>query len=203
MTIYTYLRVSTDKQDYYNQRVGIIDFCNKNGWKIDKEIIDDGVSGVKEPINRKLGKLLKEIKCGDILVVSEISRLGRKLFMLFRILENLLNNGVNVYSVKDGYSLDNSIQSKVLAFAFGMAAEIERDMISLRTKEALAKKRKDGIVLGRPKGRKNKRLKLCDKVEDIRYLLDLQIPKIRIAKKLKVSKNTLNRFIKLYDIKKC
>lgn len=200
MTIYTYLRVSTDKQDYYNQRVGIIDFCNKQGWSIDKEIIDDGVSGVKEPINRKLGKLLKDIKSGDVLVVSEISRLGRKLFMLFRILEKLLNDGVNVYSVKDGYSLDNSIQSKVLAFAFGMAAEIERDMISLRTREALAKKKKDGVILGRPKGRKNSKLKLYDRISEIKNLLDLNVPKIRIAKKLKVSRNTLNNIIKVYNI---
>ncbi|MBD5405431.1 recombinase family protein [bacterium] len=200
MTIYTYLRVSTDKQDYDNQRLGILDFCNKKGWDIDKEIIDDGVSGVKEPINRKLGKLLKEIKCGDILVVSEISRLGRKLFMLFRILENLLNEGVNVYSVKDGYSLDNSIQSKVLAFAFGMAAEIERDMISLRTREALVKKRKEGVILGRPKGRKNSKLKLCDKVSEVSSLLNQGMPKYKIAKKLKVSRNTLNKIIRLYNV---
>lgn len=200
MTIYTYLRVSTDKQDYDNQRLGILDFCSKKGWDIDKEIIDDGVSGVKEPINRKLGKLLKEIKCGDILVVSEISRLGRKLFMLFRILENLLNEGVNVYSVKDGYSLDNSIQSKVLAFAFGMAAEIERDMISLRTREALVKKRKEGVILGRPKGRKNSKLKLYDSLGKVSDLLKQGMPKYKIAKKLKVSRNTLNKIIRLYNV---
>ena len=88
--IYAYLRVSTDKQDYENQRLGVIKFCEKMCWVVDKEILDDGISGTKEPENRKLGKILKRIKSGDIIVCSELSRLGRKLFMIMRILEHCM-----------------------------------------------------------------------------------------------------------------
>lgn len=157
--IYAYLRVSTVAQDEENQLQGILRKAEELGVNIDKYVIDR-VSGTKEPNERNLGRLLKRVKEGDVLLISELSRFGRRLFMLFRILETLLNKGVHVYSVKDGYALDNTLQSKVVAFAFGMAAEIERDMISKRTKEALALRKAQGKKLGRPVGAKTVHHKL-------------------------------------------
>ena len=138
--IYGYLRVSTDDQDSENQKVGVSAKATSIGVAIDDWIIDDGISGTKEPEKRLLGKLMKKLKPGDVIITSELSRLGRKLFMIMRILEFCMQHEVKVYTVKDGYELGDNIQSKVLAFAFGIAAEIERDMISQRSKEALARK---------------------------------------------------------------
>jgi len=195
MAVYAYLRVSTGKQDGENQRKGVDDFAQSRGLKITEYIDDEGVSGTKEPEKRELGKLMKKLKPGDVLIAGEISRLGRSLFMVMRILEYCMNNDVKVYTVKDGYELGDNIQSKVLAFAFGLSAEIEREMISRRTKEALAKKREEGVVLGRPKGRKSGRVKLSGKANDIKVLLDYGIPKIQIAKKMGVNRNTLAAYL--------
>ena len=140
MAVYAYLRVSTGKQDSDNQKKGVEELAKRLGLKIDKYIDDENVSGTKEPEKRELGKLMKKLKPGDVLLAGEISRLGRSLFMVMRILEYCMNHDVKVYTAKDGYELGDNIQSKVLAFAFGLAAEIEREMISRRTKEALAKK---------------------------------------------------------------
>lgn len=200
--VYAYLRVSTDTQDTENQRSGVDTKAVSLGLKIDRYIIDDGISGTKEPEKRALGKLLSILQPDDIVIVSEVSRFGRRLFMLFRILENLLNKGVKVYSVKDGYTLDNSIQSKVLAFAFGMAAEIERDMISQRTKEALNLKKAKGIHIGRPKGGRNHFHKLDGNEDFIKTALLSKKTKISIAKELNTSIPTLNKFIRDNNLNK-
>lgn len=160
---YGYIRVSTDKQDGANQKLGIEDLCRRKGLFIDEYIDDEGVSGTKEPEKRQLGKLLGKLQKGDILIASELSRLGRNLFMIMRILEQCMNIGVKLYTVKDGYELGDNIQSKVLAFAFGLSAEIERNLISQRTKEALARKKAEGVHIGRIKGSKNNKTKLTEK----------------------------------------
>lgn len=196
MAVYAYLRVSTGKQDGENQRKGVDDFAKARGLEITEYIDDEGVSGTKEPEKRELGRLLKKLKPGDVLIAGEISRLGRSLFMVMRILEHCMNNDVKVYTVKDGYELGDNIQSKVLAFAFGLSAEIEREMISRRTKEALEKKRAEGVILGRPKGRKSNYVKLTGKAKDINVLLEYGIPKTQIAKKMKVNRNTLAKYLK-------
>lgn len=195
MAVYAYLRVSTGKQDGENQRKGVDDFAKSKGLEITEYIDDEGVSGTKEPEKRELGRLLKKLKPGDVLIAGEISRLGRSLFMVMRILEHCMNNDVKVYTVKDGYELGDNIQSKVLAFAFGLSAEIEREMISRRTKEALEKKRAEGVILGRPKGRKSSYVKLTGKAKDIKVLLEYGIPKIQIAQKMKVNRNTLAKYL--------
>ena len=197
--IYGYLRVSTDDQDSENQKVGVAAKATSIGVAIDDWIIDDGISGTKEPEKRLLGKLMKKLKPGDVIITSELSRLGRKLFMIMRILEFCMQHEVKVYTVKDGYELGDNIQSKVLAFAFGIAAEIERDMISQRTKEALARKKAEGIILGRPKGRKSSpdKYKLYGKNSLIKGLLDEGISQRQIAKICKVDRNTLARFLKI------
>ena len=115
--------------------------------------------------------------------------------MVMRILEHCMRIGACVYTVKDGYVLGDNIQSKVLAFAFGLSAEIERDLISQRTKEALARRRANGQRLGREKGSKNKNHKLDGQADMIRKMLDNKIPKTRIAKKLKVSVSTVYKYM--------
>lgn len=193
--IYAYLRVSTDDQDTANQRMGVEAKARALGLAIDKYIIDDGISGTVEPNKRKLGKLLKQIQPGDVIIVSELSRFGRRLFMLFDILKRLLDKNVRVYSVKDGYSLDETLQSKVLAFAFGMAAEIERDMISQRTRESLARIKASGRKLGRPFGSKNKKHAMDGKHGIATQLLSQGHTKTYVAKSINVSLRTLNRYI--------
>lgn len=195
MAVYAYLRVSTGKQDGDNQKLGIEDLAQRLNLEIDEYIDDEGVSGTKEPEKRELGALLNKLRPGDVLLAGEISRLGRSLFMVMRILEHCMKNDVKVYTAKDGYELGDNIQSKVLAFAFGLAAEIEREMISRRTKEALAKKRAEGVILGRPKGRKSGQVKLSGKAKDISVMLKYGIPKIQIAKKLGVNRNTLAKYL--------
>lgn len=192
--IYGYIRVSTDSQDCENQKLGIEKKAQLLGVKIEKYIEDAGVSGTKEPSQRALGGCLKKLKAGDVIICSELSRLGRKLFMIMRILEHCMDVGAKVYTVKDGYELGDNIQSKVLAFAFGLSAEIERNLISERTKEALARLKAEGRTLGRKVGSKNKHYKLEGKDLIIRDLLNRNITKKEICKRLKISYPTLRKY---------
>lgn len=193
--IYGYLRVSTDEQDAQNQTLGIKVKAKQLGLSISEWIEDSGVSGSKEPEDRKLGIILDNMQSGDIIITSELSRLGRKTFMVMRILEECMKKDVKVYTVKDGYELGDNIQSKVLAFAFGLAAEIERDMISQRTKEALARKKSEGIILGRPKGSKGKNTKLCKYKNQIFDMLQNNVPQSVIARTFGVHRHTVSAFI--------
>ena len=193
--IYGYIRVSSDKQTVENQKFEIEKFCEKENLKIDGWI-SETISGIKNYDKRKLGKLLKRIDVGDLIICSEISRLGRSLFMIMEILNICMTKECRVWTVKDGYRLGEDIQSKVLAFAFGLSAEIERNLISQRTKEALARRREEGVVLGRPKGSsKPEHYKLYGKDDVIRELLNLGNSKTSIAKILKVNRNTLLNYI--------
>lgn len=196
MTVYGYLRVSTDRQDCDNQRIGVESLAEKLGLPVESWIIDDGVSGTKEPEKRKLGKLLRKIGTGDVIICSELSRLGRKLFMVVSILEHCMKVGAKVLTVKDGYELGDNVQSKVLAFAFGLVAELERDMISKRTKEALQRRKADGKKLGRPFGSRNKKHALDGKDGKISELLNQGLSVVQAARRLKVSSVTLYAYLK-------
>lgn len=193
--IYAYLRVSTANQDEENQRVGVDNKAASLGYHIDKYVIDH-VSGTTEAKDRNLGYLLNHIQQGDVLIISELSRLGRRLFMLFRILEQLTGKGVQVYSVKEGYFMDGSLQSKVLAFAFGLAAEIERDMISQRTKEALALRKQRGQHLGRPFGAITRKHKLDPYRERILKWYEQQKPWAVMARRCRCEVKTVKRYLK-------
>ncbi len=193
--IYGYIRVSTDKQTVENQRFEIMNFANGTNIKIDKWI-EETISGNMAVEKRKIGALLKKLNKGDILISSEISRLGRNLMMIMSILNICMQKGIHVWTIKDNYRLGNDINSKVLAFAFGLSAEIERNLISQRTKEALARKKNEGAVLGRPKGSKSTRTKLSGKEERIKEMLQEGISKSAIARRMKVSRITLLTFIK-------
>ena len=195
--IYGYIRVSSDKQTVENQRFEIERFCEKQNLHIDGWI-EETISGTKEYSVRALGKLLKHVKKDDLIICAELSRLGRKLFMIMEILNICMNKECKVWTIKDNYRLGDDIQSKVLAFAFGLSAEIERNLISQRTKEALELRRKQGVTLGRPKGRKTDptKHKLYGKLDYIKQSLSLGISKRKIAKTLKVDRNTLAKFLK-------
>ena len=152
--IYGYIRTSTDKQNNENQRFEIEQFANKNNLKID-QWTEETISSRKSLDERKLGKLLKKIKQDDIIIATELSRLGRNLLQVMSILHHCMNIGCQVWTLKDNYRLGADIQSKVLAFAFGLSAEIERTMISQRTKRCLDRLRAEGKHIGRKKGSKN------------------------------------------------
>jgi len=192
--IYGYIRVSTDRQTVQNQRYEIIGFCKKNELKVDIWI-EETISGAKEVDKRKLGELLQNLKKGDILICSELSRLGRNLLMIMSILNHCMEKSVQVWTIKDNYRLGNDINSKVLAFAFGLSAEIERQLISQRTKEAMSRLKEEGIHLGRPRGAKSKNVKLTGKEQLIKSMLANRIPKFKIAKELGVHRSTLTRFL--------
>ena len=193
--IYGYIRVSTDKQDCENQKLGIESKASALGLSIDKYIEDAGISGTKEPEQRALGGVLSKLSPGDVIICSELSRLGRKMFMIMRILEHCMKIGARLYTVKDGYELGDTIQSKVLAFAFGLSAEIERNLIAQSTKEAMDKLRIQGIKLGRPSGQKNTYHVIDGHESLVLNMYSAGIPKRKIAKTIRVSPPTISRFL--------
>lgn len=195
--IYGYLRVSTDDQDVNSQRQGVEDFAKRHGWTIEKYISDEGVSGGKDPDKRNLGPLLKLLKKGDIIICSEISRLGRDLYMVMDILHFAMKQECIIYTVKDKFTLGNDIQSKVLAFAFGLSAEIERQMIRQRTKEGLRQRMRMGVLLGRPPGKATREelLKYASKKNELRQQLEWGVPQRQIARNLGCDRNTVARLI--------
>lgn len=197
--IYGYIRVSSDKQTVENQRFEINKFCARLSMKIDGWI-EETISGTKSYNKRELGKLLKKVQKDDLIICAELSRLGRNLFMIMEILNICMTKECRVWTIKDNYRLGEDIQSKVLAFAFGLSAEIERNLISQRTKEALARKKAEGVILGRPAGRKTaeEKMKLYSKRNLIEELLKEGISQRKIAKICKVDRNTLGRYLHTY-----
>lgn len=196
--VYGYIRVSTDRQTVENQRYEIKRFCKDNNLQVDKWI-SETISGAKEVDKRRLGKLLKGVRQGDIIICSEISRLGRSLFMIMSVLNHCMKIGAKVWTIKDNYRLGDDITSKVLAFAFGISAEIERKLISQRTKEALARKKSEGVKLGRPKG-PGKRI-LDGKEKQIRTMLSAGLTKVQVAKAYGIHISTLHEFLTVKELR--
>ena len=194
--IYAYIRVSSDKQTLENQKYEIERFADNHHLYVDRWEMEK-ISGTKDFEERQLGRLLKKLKKGDVLLCSEISRLGRNLLQIMTILNICMKKEVQVWTIKDNYRLGADIQSKVLAFAFGLSAEIERNLISQRTKEALARLRAEGKKLGRPKGSKSRFLKLNGKESLIKEMLGSKLTKSKIAENLKVTRRTLYNFLKV------
>ncbi|WP_026625811.1 master DNA invertase Mpi family serine-type recombinase [Dysgonomonas capnocytophagoides] len=201
--IYGYIRVSSDKQTVENQRFEIGNFCDKEDLNIDGWI-EETISGTKAYNKRELGRLLKKVQKDDLIICAELSRLGRNLFMIMEILNICMSKECKVWTIKDNYRLGEDIQSKVLAFAFGLSAEIERNLISQRTKEALARLKADGKHIGRKEGIRNVHLnKVCSRNHNL-ILKELEggtsIPDI--AKKIKVARGTLYRYLAYTNIRK-
>lgn len=166
-----YLRVSTSRQHLANQQNEIRRFAENRNWTVDRWVTEV-VSGKKHEKERQLGRLLRRMKQNDTLVVTEISRLSRTLTDVMAIMGKCLERGVNLYTTKERYCFDGSINSKVLCFAFGLVAEIERNLISMRTKEALALRKAEGVVLGRRKGSCTKQNYLIQHQKEIIQMLD-------------------------------
>ena len=196
--IYGYIRVSTDRQTVENQRFEIRRFCHNHNLQVDKWISETS-SGAREVNKRLLGKLLKGVKKDDLIICSEISRLGRSLFMIMSILNHCMEIGAKVWTVKDNYRLGDDITSKVLAFAFGISAEIERKLISQRTKEALARKKSEGVRLGRPPG--PGRRCLDGKERQLKAMLSNGLSKVEIAKIYGINVSTLHEFLTLRELR--
>lgn len=200
--VYGYLRVSSDDQDVNSQKQGVDKFAEERGWVIDEYISDEGVSGGKDPDKRNLGPLLQLLERGDKIICSEISRLGRDLYMVMDILHLCMERGCVVYTVKDSFVLGDDISSKVLAFAFGLSAEIERQMIRQRTKEGLRRRMALGVLLGRPIGvatafEKNKYMEWRDKVAQ---MVEWQMSPRQIAAVLGCDRNTVNRIVHRWEL---
>lgn len=192
MTTYFYIRVSTDLQNCANQRFELETFANKNNIKVD-ECVEETISSRKPLAQRKLGKLLDKLGRGDVIIATEISRLGRNMLEIMSILQQCLEKDCEIITVKESYHLKTDIQSKVLAFAFSLAAEIERQLISQRTKESLKRLKNEGKHLGRPYGLTYRKLK--KKHNKIVELLEKGIPKTQIAKLMGCTWTTLHRYI--------
>lgn len=171
--IYAYIRVSTVQQDTEKQKFEIFNLAHSKSIKID-EFVEEKVSGSKHYKERLLGNLIQNLKKEDVILITELSRFGRSLLEIMEIMSQIMQNDVKVYVAKGNIEIGKNIQSKVLAFAFGLAAEIERELISSRTKESLSKLKSEGKILGRPKGSLSKS-KLDGKEKEIDYYLSKQI----------------------------
>jgi len=190
---YAYIRVSTDRQNVENQKHEILLFAQKHGFKISRWV-EEVISSTKTLEERKLGKLLKKLKKEDVLIATELSRLGRNLLEVMGILQQCLAKGCQVWTLKENYRLGADIQSKVLAFAFSLASEIERQLISERTKNSLQRLKAEGRMLGRPHGYSYNKLKIQH--NEVKKLVEQRVPKAEIARLMGCSWITVHRYIR-------
>jgi len=194
MTNFAYFRISTDHQDVKNQKLGVMEYCNFraiNGLKF----IEDTISGKTSWRDRGIGEILTKAKQGDMIIVAEVSRLGRSTLQVLEILEEAAQKGVSIHIAKNNMVLDGSMQATITATILGLAAQIEREFISSRTKEALAKRKQEGMKLGRPKGEANI-LKLDAFHDEIVGYLKKGINKRAISKLIECSPSTLYQWLK-------
>lgn len=190
---YAYIRVSTDHQNVENQQHEILTYTKNHQIQIDRWV-SETISSRKPLTERKLGKLLKRLKKGDVLIATELSRLGRNLLEVMGILQHCLEKDCQIWTLKENYRLGADIQSKVLAFAFSLAGELERALISERTKNSLKRLKDEGKHLGRPHGFSYQKLE--KKHNKIKELLDKGVSKAEIARLMGCSWVTLHRYIK-------
>jgi putative DNA-invertase from lambdoid prophage Rac len=192
---YGYVRVSTDKQTTENQKLAIEHFLDQKKINEPVKWVSETQSGQLSFHKRLLGELIEVLQAGDVLLVSELSRLGRSLFEVMELLGTLMKKEVQVMSIKEGFELGDNINSKVLAFAFSLSAEIERQLISQRTKEGLQRAKHEGKVLGRPVGSFRLNTTLQENDKEIHRLLDKKVSKSAVARVYNVSKNALLRYL--------
>ena len=192
--VIAYIRVSTELQTYDGQKYEIEKWTRQRQWQVDHWVLEK-VSGTRQLDKRTLGKLLRKMKSGDVLVCTELSRLGRNMMMVMSILNTCSQKGIRIYSIKDNFELSDSLNAKIIAFAFSLAAEIERNLILQRTREALAAKRAAGVKLGRPFGKSRERKRFEQKEAYIRAQLAQGVTIGTLAKELHVHRNTLSRYL--------
>ena len=198
MATYAYIRVSTQTQTLENQRFEIEQWSRRQGVRIDFWVTET-VSGTVGWEKRKLGRLLRRMKKTDLLVCTEISRLGRSMLMVMSVLNACSQKGVFIRTIKDNFNLSDSINSKIIAFAFALAAEIERNLISQRTREALAARKQAGVHLGRPPGPSGKLCRVMADLPRINEMLAGGATKTAMARMYKIHRNTLNKCLKVQN----
>ncbi len=193
---YAYIRVSSDKQTLENQRYEIKQYCLQHQIHID-HWYQEVITGTRNVNDRQLGVLLRRLKAGDVIISTEISRFGRSLYLVLEFFGKCLDKGCRIHTIKDGFLLGDNLQSKVIAFALSLTAEIERQLISQRTKEALAYRKSMGVQLGRPKGFENSPVqqKLFANIDFVRSLLATGVNRSVVARQLQVGTTSLFKFI--------
>lgn len=194
MTTLAYIRVSTQLQTGESQKYEIEKFCKTKNINVGKWI-EESVSGTIPWENRRLGKAVRKLGRGDLIICTELSRLGRNMLMIMSLLNYCSSKGISIHTIKDNFDLSDNINSKIIAFAFSLAAEIERNLISQRTKEALAAKKLMGIKLGRPNGSSPKRMTYNDNRHEIVEKLRNGESLSSVAKHFGMHRNTLRRFV--------
>ncbi len=199
MCTYAYIRVSTEMQTSASQRFEIKNYSKSKGLEINKWV-EESVSGTVPWEKRRLGRLIRKMKPGDLIISTEISRLGRNMLMIMSILNYCSQHGIRIHTIKDNFDLSDSINSRIIAFAFALAAEIERNLISQRTKEALAARKTVGIKLGRPSGCSEKVRTICENGERIEEIHASGVPITVIAASFGVHRNTLAKCRKCHYI---
>lgn len=194
MVTYAYLRVSTIEQNTEKNKLDILKFANSNKLG-NVEFIEEQISGKTNFKDRKLGRLLNIMNKGDILIVPELSRIARSITQIFEVIDITKQKDLRFYAIKENFNnCDKSITSTVTSTVFALIAQIERDLISLRTKEALEARKAAGKKLGRPKGKGKS--KLDTNRNEIIQLLNLKVPKTIIAKKFNTSVQNLYNYLK-------
>lgn len=193
--VYAYIRVSTAEQSGSSQKFEIRKWAEKEGIAIEKWETES-ISGTIAPDKRKLGRLIRKMNPEDLLVCTEISRLGRNMLMIMSILNECASRRIRIHTIKDNFDLDNDINSKIIAFAFALAAEIERNLISQRTKEALADLKASGAKLGRPAGSFKSRSDVQRDLPKIRQRIASGETFRAIAHDYGIHRNTLTNYLK-------
>ena len=183
-----------------NQEFEIRKYCDRQNITIDKWV-SETVSGTIAIEKRELSKAIRDMRKGDMLICTEISRLGRNMLVIMSIINLCADKGISIHSIKDNFDLSENINSKIIAFAFALAAEIERTLISQRTKEALAVKKLKGIRLGRPPGSSQKMLTVCRDMDKITSMQKHGMTLNAIARFYGIHRNTLRRYMIMADMK--
>ena len=196
--IYAYIRVSTPDQSYSSQEYEIRKWAEKQRLSVDKWI-REAVSGTLPPAKRKLGSVIRKMKPGDLLVCAEISRLGRNMLMIMSILNDCSARRISIHTIKDHFDLSNNLNSKIIAFAFALAAEIERNLISQRTREALADRKAAGVRLGRPPGSSRKKEVFERNLPEIRAMLAAGASRQQVAAHYGIHRSTLTIYLESAD----
>lgn len=193
MATHAFLRVSTLLQDTEKNKIDILQFANH--MKLGNvEFTEEHASGKINYKERKLGALIDRLNTGDVLIVPELSRIARSITQILEVIKVTKDKGVTLYSLKENFcNNENSITNTVTSTIFALVAQIERELISLRTREALHARKSQGIKLGRPKGKGKS--KLDEHKEDILKMLSYGVPKTLIAKQYETSVGNLYNFL--------
>lgn len=201
MSVFAYLRISMGKQDEAGQRSTVRKLAAARGFTIDEWVIETESRG-KQWQRRALGELFERMQPGDVLLLPEVSRIGASIGGILSMMETAVERGLSIHCAEPEITLDNSLQASVLAFAFGLASRIERQLIQHRTREALRARREAGVTLGRPRGSSG-RSKLDGHDEQIRALVAAGTPDTAIGRMLKCSRHTVKAYRVQHNIKGC